>query len=238
MELFYVQPNNCKTKNLVLQGDEHHHLMRVMRCSLGDEVWATDGRGTLFRTKVGGIFKDHTELEVQEKKLEAEHPPFHLTLGLSLLKNPGRIEFAIEKCTEIGVGAFVPVTSSRTISQTAKTQRWHSIALAAIKQSCRYYLPDIKEVMELEQVLKYAQKFSLKLLAHEKSALPLQNVVQDSERHKDVQVFLLIGPEGGFTDEEVDSAEKTGFITMSLGSKRLRSETAAVVGSTLILQEA
>jgi 16S rRNA (uracil1498-N3)-methyltransferase len=237
MEFFYALPADCSTGTVVLRDDEFHHCTHVMRKQIGDEVMVTDGAGNLFRAAIARIERDYVVGNVVEIKKNYNETSLRLTLALGMLKNPSRMECAIEKCTELGIAAFIPLQTTRVIPHSAKINRWKKIVLAAMKQSCRTILPDISPIQSFEEVVAAASRFELKLIAHEAEAFSITIPTIMKDKFGTASAIICIGPEGGFTDEEVQQAKSAGFISVSLGRRRLRGETAAIAAVSLILTE-
>jgi 16S rRNA (uracil1498-N3)-methyltransferase len=155
-----------------------------------------------------------------------------VTLAVGVVKNPSRMDWLIEKCTELGIRKFIPIRSERSVHYTAKVDRWSALALAAMKQSLRCWLPQIADVTDFTSLLAENTPYDLKVILHEATdpAKHLQHIAAQKPGAR--SVLLLIGPEGGFSEEEVASAEQVGLLAASLGARRLRTETAAVVASS------
>lgn len=234
LELFYVDPKDVKDNEVIIKGVEFIHLTRVLRKQKGDWAWATDGLGGQYEFQITGVEKDHAIGRILKTKRMSREPAVELTLAQAILKGE-RFEFVIEKGTEIGVRRFIPLITKRGIAtQTPpKRTRWQRIALAAMKQSGRSILPEVTQAMDVREALCFLEKAELKLIAHEKGGKNLRDMVASERRI--TSVALLIGPEGGFTQKEVQHAQEAGFQTLSLGPRRLRSETAGIVAVTLVL---
>jgi 16S rRNA (uracil1498-N3)-methyltransferase len=234
MEHFYVNPRDVMGDSLTLRDGEFRHLIQVLRRGIGDVVRATDGRGNLFEFEISKVSKDFVRGRILKKLQRNGEPNFLLTLAQAIPKG-SRFDWVVEKGTEIGVAKFIPLITERGIAGegSAKISRWQKIALAAMKQSCRSVLPEVTEAMGLREVLECSNEYSLKLIAHhEERGKGLNDAVDLELSNKGI---ILIGPEGGFSDEEVSLAIEWGFYPFSLGPRRLRTETAGIVAGTLLL---
>jgi 16S rRNA (uracil1498-N3)-methyltransferase len=151
-----------------------------------------------------------------------------VSLAVPPLKNPGRIDFLIEKATELGVCRIIPLLSERTISRRDKQERMNKIALAAMKQCGRSRLPEITPVVKFDELLKTKNNYELACIPHEQTdaAKTLHSILKNYTSLK--TILITIGPEGGFSETEIYKAESAGFIPVSLGTRRLRTETAAI----------
>ncbi|MGB2867210.1 MAG: RsmE family RNA methyltransferase [Bacteroidota bacterium] len=228
MEYFYVQHDDVHGGTLMLRGEEFRHLARVLRKSAGDRIQVTDGDDTMFEAVIRSIDRTHAECEIVETRMRANEPRIDVTLAVSLLKNPARFDFLLEKATELGARSIIPLICERTIPKHEKHDRLEKIAIAAMKQSGRCYLPKVFELAFFESLVGSAGAYSLRLIPHEKTEQS-QFVGSVLQHHTNVKsALIMIGPEGGFTDHELELASLNKFVPISLGPRRLRSETAAI----------
>lgn len=237
MEYYFTSKRNIKEDKLTIDGDDFKHLSKVLRKKSGDLVWITDGERNIYKSEIKNIDKDSITCRIIEKSFNINEPEIKVTLYQSLIKNPSRFEFAVEKSVELGVYEINPVITEYVINRKSnKTDRWQSIALAAMKQSQRCYLPRVNHPVEFNKAVSIPGKDELKFIADEKV---FPNTIYADELksiiHKNKNVSVFIGPEGGFTNEEIDSAVKAGFITVNLGARKYRSETAAIALLSVIL---
>jgi len=238
-ELFYVSPEDVFQDTLRLQRQEVHHLVNVRRKKKGDFFIAVDGRGTGYDCEIESIDKNTLTAKILKKHRFYGEPLFKLTLALAIHKK-SRFEWVIEKATEVGVTGLIPILTKRTArnEQTLKPQRCERIALAAMKQSCRSFLPTITPAKNFESLCEDSSNFHIKLIAHEKeTGKNLNDILQLEEKvlKRIKSGIVCIGPEGGFTNDEIDLANSYGFSTFGLGPRRLRTETAALVAASLVL---
>lgn len=237
MEYYFTPKEYISQSSLTIVDEEAKHLARVLRKSAGEEIFVTDGLGNLYKTKISSVNKNLIECSIIEKFTGLNESPLKINLYQSLIKNPDRFEFAIEKSVELGVYSIHPVITENVINKTTdKTQRWQSISLSAMKQSQRCFLPRVYSPAEFNDAVKSCE--GLKLIAHEKA---MENsVTLHDELIKDYAgdiISLFIGPEGGFTGEEIDIALNNGFKVLNLGSRKYRSETAAILSAGLLLNK-
>jgi 16S rRNA (uracil1498-N3)-methyltransferase len=231
LEYYFTPKEYISPGSLTIVDDEAKHLARVLRKKSGEEIYVTDGRGSLYKVKITGISKELINCSVIEKFENLNESPVKITLYQSLIKNPDRLEFVIEKSVELGIHSIQPVITENVINKTtSKTERWQAIALSAMKQSQRCYLPKVNPPVTFNEAVS-SVKSGLKLIAHEKSGEPLSGLNSTNEVH------LFIGPEGGFTDEEINTAVGNGFNIIKLGARKYRSETAALLSVGLLLNK-
>lgn len=235
MEVFFAYDDDCTTDQVTIRDEEAKHLARVARKKIGETIAVTSGNGVLVTARIEQITKSEVICSVLSRSERVNELPVHLILAISLLKNPNRFDMCIEKATELGVHEIIPFISTRTISHRESPERWKQIARAAMKQSCRCVLPQIHLTQDFSSLFKNPRFPSLVLLAHERQTLSASIPHVLSSNQPISSVMLIVGPEGGFTDEEVDVAEGHGCHSVSLGRRRLRSETAALVGLSQIV---
>lgn len=237
MELFYTPAENIDlaAESLLIEGDEFHHLVRVLRKKTGDRILVTDGAGLRCEVRLAAAGKKSVEGEILLHE-RVDRPKTGVTVALSLLKAPQRFDFFLEKATELGVSSIIPMITARTISQPSKEKtegklnRWKSIVLSAARQSKRYYLPGIIEPVPFSRVIGL-QGYDLRLIPYEGSAEAYD--VSCSGK----KTLFLIGGEGGFTAGEVDEAKGAGFREISLGRSILRAETAGIFAVAMVRTE-
>ncbi len=235
MDYFFVDPKDVVDRVAVIRGDEFKHLSRVLRKKEGEPVVLLDGEDNWYEAVIQHIGKTHAECEVLSRRYRVNEPRVEITLGVSLLRNPARFDVLVEKATELGVRTIVPLLCERTIPRNEKHSRLEKIALSAMKQCGRSYLPRILELTPLEEVLQRGDEYSLRLVPHEKTEQS-QFVGTVLQHHPNAaSVLIVVGPVGAFTESEIATAAVNGFVPISLGPRRLRSETAAISAITWIV---
>ncbi len=229
MEYFYTAPHNISTDSLTIEGEELSHLAHVMRKAAGESIMVVDGAGNTYEATIEEITKRIARCSIRQAHPHLHEPDLDVTLAVGLLKNPSKFDFLIEKCTELGVNSFFPLNTERTIPSHSKTDRWQKLALAAMKQSGRCVLPKVHELQRFNDFLSSTPSSSLRIIPHEKITTP---TIGEMLRQKtNTSIVICIGPEGGFSEEEIVQAESSGFLPVSLGERRLRTETAAIVAA-------
>jgi 16S rRNA (uracil1498-N3)-methyltransferase len=233
MEYFYTPPDHITDTEVIIDGDEFAHLSHVMRKKVGDAVRVVDGTGNTFDTTIVSTDKRIARCSIDQRHHRLHEPPWEITLGVGILKNSSRFDFLVEKTTELGVRRIVPLLTERTIPRHARTDRWQKLALAAMKQSGRSVLPAVDELTPFADFLAGNPRASHRFLPHEAVASP---TLREAGGGRPVSsVIVCVGPEGGFTEAEVTLAESAGFLPVSLGPRRLRTETAAVSSVSILL---
>lgn len=235
----YVPPEAIVDDRAVLtDGEEYRHLVRVLRKRPGDRVTFVDGTGWVYDGEIEQVGPAAVGLRVTRRRDETE-PDVRVTLAPALLKG-NRLDFVIEKATEIGVDGIVPMRTARTIveqdaaSGEARRARWQRLALSAMKQSLRSWLPPVAPVAEFSEVIARASAYDLAVIAWEGETLDgIPAALADRPRPR--RVLVLVGPEGGFDRTEVDAARHAQVSPVSLGARRLRADTASLVALTVLM---
>ncbi len=226
MRLFYA--DNRKGNQFFLEGDDYRHGVKVLRLKVGDEINVIDGKGSLFICSVSDLSKHTMVVEVVDEEIFSK-PNYDLKVAISPTKNLSRFEWFVEKAVEIGVSEIIPIICKRTEKPTIKRDRAMRIIRSAMKQSMNIYEPQLHPVTSLQEVINdYVAENKFIAFVEEDTRLLSQCEINDS------QVLILIGPEGGFTSDEVELARKAFFFPVSLGKSRLRTETAGVVACQTI----
>lgn len=236
MECFIAQKENVDlaSRTLRLVGDEAHHAVKSLRLRVGESFLATDLEGMCYRCVVDGINGDGLNSYIEEVLPDYGEPKQDILLIQGLISQPARWEFLLEKATELGVREIQPVTTERTERENFNRDRSERILRAAVKQTKRARMPKLAELTSFEQALTIAAEDGREIyLLHEGEAvsemLYSQNVT--------AKIAIAIGPEGGFSDSEVDLAEKVGAKICSLGPRRLRAETAALAAIAILIDD-
>ena len=222
MSLFYVPTLSFVH---VLPEEESQHAVKVLRLQVGEEITLIDGAGGFFKAKITNPHPKHCSFEITETILEYGKRDFNLHIAIAPTKNIERLEWFIEKATEIGIDEITPIICRFSERKVIKAERLEKIIVSASKQSLKAYFPKLNPLCSFDELIKN-QQASQKFIAHcyDEDKRLLQNEVQKSN-----DVLILIGPEGDFSREEVQKAMSAGFIPVSLGNSRLRTETAGVV---------
>jgi 16S rRNA (uracil1498-N3)-methyltransferase len=231
MELFYAHPSAISEGNITIAGEEHHHLAHVLRKREGDDVFIVDGCRNLYRTILHDLRKEEAVCRITESVTNFHERAEPLVLAQALLKQPSKMDWIVEKATELGVTRIIPMTTKRTLVSHGHEVRWRRIALAAMKQSLRSFLPVIEPVQRFEEALAACDGCAL-IICHEQA--DSGNRLRAEQGRVEIPVGVFIGPEGGFSDDEIRAGTAHHAAIISLGERRLRSETAALVAlSTL-----
>lgn len=227
MQLFYSP--NIQNNTIRIEDEEFHHL-KVLRKAVGSELAVTDGKGNLFSARITEIAKHHCLAEI-ENTTHVEPPTHQLHVVVAPTKNIDRIEWLVEKLTEIGVAKISFIQCIHSERKVLKTERLNKIALSAMKQSLQFYLPQLSELQTFDDFIKATPQNAHLFMGYCETENTQHLLSQPFTYQNSV---ILIGPEGDFSPAEVQAAQKAGFEAISLGANRLRTETAAMVAATLI----
>jgi len=222
MHLFYAP--ELKNNTHQLSEEESRHCIKVLRLKKGDYIHLTDGRGVLYRAGIVDEDPRGCRLEIVDHQEEYGKRPFYLHLAIAPTKNIKRFEWFLEKATEIGVDEVTPILCFHSERKYIKTHRMKRILIAAMKQSLKAYLPVLNEMTPFADFIKktsHANRY-IAYLDQEQSQ-PLNKIYPAGEH-----ALILVGPEGDFSEQEVDQAKKEGFQPVKLGESRLRTETAGI----------
>jgi 16S rRNA (uracil1498-N3)-methyltransferase len=236
MESFYVRPERVVGDELVFDLPEVRHMAKVLKKHAGETVWAVDGEGAAYEAEIMTVGKGEIRAKITKTRRRLNEPLAEITLCQGLLKG-NRFDWLVEKATELGVRRIVPLLTERSAKTagTARIERWKRLALAAMKQSGRCVWPEVEEPMSLVRVFGLAASCQYRFIADPRGS-SLEMRESDRSLSAIPRALVLVGPEGGFTDEEVSLARAKGFMRISLGPRRLRAETAGIVILALALR--
>jgi 16S rRNA (uracil1498-N3)-methyltransferase len=260
MNRFFVSTSDFVGDNIVLGKRQAHQIRNVLRMNRGDRIIVLDNTGYEYEVVLTEIKKDRVLGRIEQKRPATGESQVRLTLYQSLLSRD-KFELVLQKCTEVGVSRFVPVITQRSLVRDADTvtpnklARWQRIITEAAEQSHRGRIPEIEHPIEFEEAVSSLADYDLRLITSpnagwQPQASPEQSrrtelgdgrteqvTLRSALRKAPKSVAILIGPEGGFTDEEIQIAQDAGTLTVSLGPRILRTETASIVTAALILYE-
>lgn len=222
--LFYYDGQLTTGEEVALPEDEAKHIVQVLRKKEGDVIQLTNGRGASAAATIIIAHKKKCHIKVDNVQEYAESQPF-LHLAVAFTKNNNRNEWILEKATELGVKSIIPLNVKRSERNKFRYDRWKTIITSATMQSQQYYLPELTDAMDLDEVISSYADVPEKVVAHCMENLERVSI---NDMQKQKETLLLIGPEGDFTEEEVNTLTSNNFKAMTLGKNRLRTETAAV----------
>jgi len=239
MHRFFVDKSSFMDDEVLLSKKQVHQIRHVLRMNEGEHIIVLDNTGFEYEVELSTVGKDKTAGTIVEKRRSPGEPLSRLTLYQSLMSRD-KFEFVLQKCTEVGVSRFVPVVTERSVVRDtavkeSKLRRWRTIIMEAAEQSGRGLIPELRVPIEYRQAIIETEEYDMSLIGCTKRGKELHGSL--ALVRADGHVSLFIGPEGGFTDEEVESCLEEGAMPVTLGRRILRTETAGVVASALVLYE-
>ncbi len=229
LPFFYSDEIKASAKQFVLNEETSKHVVQVLRMQNGEPLQLTDGKGTVFIADI--TYNDRKKCTVTILSSSTKPAPLKkISIGISLVKNSTRFEWFLEKATEIGITEVIPMLCTRTEKQHFRHDRMKNIVISAMLQSQQAWLPKLHEPTKFMETLSLSaqQKFIAHCEEGMKEQLSSKLLINTTES------FILIGPEGDFTREEIAAALQNNFLPVALGDTRLRTETAGVVAATLL----
>lgn len=225
MQLFYTSDIDVTATDFSFDREESKHIVKVLRKTEGQNIYITDGRGSLYTSVITLASKKKCTVKITDIKTQ-EKNNFYIHLVVAPTKMNDRYEWFLEKATEIGVDEITPIICDNSERKVIKTERFDKIIQSAMKQSNQFYMPKLNEPITFKQFMALDLDGDL-FIAHceERNKKLLRDAFEINKKYT-----LLIGPEGDFSTKEIDTALSKNFIPVSLGHTRLRTETAAVVG--------
>lgn len=223
MNVFYLP--EAKIGTMTMPEDESKHCVKVLRMAVGDKFCVTNGKGSLFDAELVEALPKHAVILLDNERPGYDNIPYNIEIAVAPTKLNERMEWFLEKATEIGIGRVRLFTSYHSERREANVERFRKVMIAAMKQSIKSNLPVIDEMVSFEHLVKQpfdGQKFIAWI--DEGVTEQLCDLYKKGQN-----ALVLIGPEGDFSKEEVNLAKQNGFVPVSLGEARLRTETAALV---------
>ena len=261
MSRFFVNPENIGNNLIILNdADDLHHMMKVLRLKEGDEVDISDGTEWEYHARIETLGRDEAQLAILDKQAFASEPSVEVTLFQGIPKQ-GKMETIVQKCVELGVHRIVPVFMDRTVvvdrgNFGKKIDRWNKVSAEAVKQCRRGIIPEVTAAIRMPDLVSALagepghdavsfDEFDLVLLPYEnekgttiKDVLRGASTADGGETEKQLKrVAVIIGPEGGFSDEEALAVIAAGGVSVSLGRTILRTETAGMAALAMIMYE-
>jgi 16S rRNA (uracil1498-N3)-methyltransferase len=231
MPRFYLPQPRIEKGMLTIEGDEVRHIRKVLRLKRGDEIVVFNGSGKEYGGTIVEEGPSSVVITIQNIFSSKTESQLEITLAQSLLKGD-KMDYLIQKATELGVKEIIPFFSSRSVPLLEESRRlkryhrWERIAVEASKQCGRGVVLKIEPLQDYSEILRTASPDSLRLILWEREGVRLKEALERSKEK--TKIFFIIGPEGGLSEEEVDQAKRNGFTPVTLGRRILRSETASL----------
>ncbi len=241
MHRFFAELENITDSEISIYGEDVRHIKNVLRLEIGEKIEVSDKNGTDYICEISEVSKENVDCVILESFKSKGEAPIEIVLFQGLPKST-KMELIIQKSTELGVKEIVPLVTERCITkindrkkEDKKIERWSKIAEEAAKQSKRGFVPVISPIMSFKEAIAHLSDEDMVLVPYEnEDTVGLKSVLRGSNALK---VNIVIGPEGGFEQSEIDSLKEIGAHSVSLGPRILRTETAGFTTSALILYE-
>ncbi len=239
MPKFFVKSENINDHIITLDGENAKHIGSVLRSKIGDVITVGDGQGRDYECEITEITKKQVKVKITDIFTNDNEPEIKITLYQGLPK-ADKMELVIQKCIEIGVDRIVPVSTEHTVvkldgKEDKKIQRWNKIAESAAKQCGRGKIPQVAGLMKFKEAIEEAALLDGAIIPYEKEK---DNSLKSfAKKFKGKSIGIFIGPEGGFSENEIELALSREIIPVTLGKRILRTETAGLVASVILLYE-
>ena len=238
MHRFYITTEAISGNEATITGQDAKHLATVLRLKPGDRVELVDGKGTKATAEIQSVTPGIVSLAIVEKTEATSESPVHITIAQGMLKDK-KMDMLIRHLTELGICEWQPFFSTRSIPKPdakrlkSRMERWNRISREALKQCGRSMVPVIGDPLPFMDLLARGAEFDKRIAFWENATAPIAGIQhQDPEPAK--RIIVLIGPEGGFSRDEIEAAKKNGFDSYSLGPRILRAETASITSAALV----
>lgn len=229
MQLFYNTTLSTSSTELSFDRTESRHIVKVLRKKEGDLLYITNGKNLLFKAIIRSANNNKCTADIQKIIPQNSQRDYKVQIAIAPTKNITRFEWFLEKATEIGVDIINPISCTHSERRVIKQERLEKVIQSAMKQSLQYSLPELHQLTSFNELISLQTKGQKFIAIGEDESDGTKNENMQSLIKKGTDVCILIGPEGGFSPDEIQKAKDYGFIPVSLGSTRLRTETAGLV---------
>lgn len=239
MYRFFIPEPQLQYPIATLTGPDINHVKNVLRLKTGEYIRLFDGTGMEYTGQITSISSHSVRIEIIEKTAPATESPVHISIAQSYLKEK-KMDLLIRQLTELGVSFWFPFFSERSIplpdqkKLALRRQRWKKIAIEAVKQCRRNRLMEVGQALSFNEMLLSAKNSDLKIIFWENADLALNSNKFFSEKKNIRSVYAVIGPEGGFSNDEIKKALQQGFLPVKMGPRILRAETATIAACALL----
>ena len=238
MKRFYLPGKVATQKEIAISGSDARHMVTVLRFKPGDRIVVFDGSGFDYDAEIMSISPEKVTASILRKYRSRPESPARIMVAQALLKGK-KMDTLIRQATELGIARWVPFTAERSIPslnqkrRTDRLERWQTIVRESLKQSGRGAFTEVSPIISYQEMLAQGQPCQIKIVFWENATEPLENVIHTYPADSR-SICIVLGPEGGFAEKEVEAARSVGFKTASLGSRILRAETAAISACVLM----
>ena len=238
MRYFFVESKALNKPFASIEGSEVRHMKNVLRLKPGDKIRVFDGEGFEYDASIHRFFADQVEIKIRRKFPGTKESPVQIAVAQALLKEK-KMDRLLRHLCELGVTHWIPFISERSVPRpgekrlSARALRWNKIVQESCKQCRRSKLPKISKTLAFEEILEYGSFCDLQIVFYENESVTLKSLTAPDPPSPPRKILLILGPEGGFSDREIEKARAAGCVVAGLGSRILRSETAAIAACAL-----
>lgn len=235
MRRFFIDSSEIDQSSPRITGPDVRHMQKVLRHKPGDNVVLIDGSGFEYTASIEGMSSDAAWFSITGKNWSDTAPPLELVVAQGFLKDK-KMDAIVRHLTELGLSRWIPVISERSVARPGnrrmkeRMRRWDAIAIESLKQCGLSKRPEFSPVMTFEELVNNPETYDAKIVFWEEEKRPIAGFIHQNPK----KILVLIGPEGGFSADEIKYAEAAGFDIVSLGPRILRADTAAIAAGTLI----
>ncbi len=238
MRRFFIEKKYINDNSARITGKEVNHLKNVLRLNIGENVNVFDGTGIEYYAVITAIEKDAITIDLKNQFMSTLDSPVKVTIGQGFLKDR-KMDTIVRNLTELGMVRWIPFMGSRSIPKpdqkrlAKRKERWQEIAKESLKQCKLSRLPEIHDTVSYDRLLELSDECDVKIFFWEEETISL-SIIQKEIKKTPESIFIMLGPEGGFTEEEASKAKEKGFITASLGPRVMKADTASIAALTLV----
>ena len=238
MRRFFIHPKELSNSTPALADDEAKHIKNVLRLKPGDNIRLFDGSGREYDAEIITLSDSSVEVSILHRIASIDNPSVEITFAQAFLK-ARKMDLLLRQLTELGISKWIPFIAKRSVPKPntkhlfTRAERWEKIVIEALKQSNRVRFTEIGETVSFENILGLAPEHDLKIVFWENESKPLNGSLS-SYTGPCRKILAMMGPEGGFTLEEIEDAKAAGFVTATLGPRTLRAETASIAACALL----
>jgi 16S rRNA (uracil1498-N3)-methyltransferase len=238
MRHFFIEPAALQKPIVAIKGSELRHIRNVLRLKPGDKIRLFDGEGFEYEAIIRRFLTDRIEIKITRKFPGTQESPVKITVAQALLKEK-KMDRLLRHLCELGITQWIPFISERSVPKpgekrlSARAERWNKIVKESCKQCHRSKLPKIVKTLTFEDVLDVGRSCDLKIVFYENASATLKSLVAPNPPSTVQKILLILGPEGGFSDREIENARAAGYMIAGLGPRILRAETAAIAACTV-----
>jgi len=241
MRRFYIEPSKvaeASGSTPVISGSDARHIKNVLRLKPGDIIGLFDGTGLEYEARIVTLYHNRVEVSIISSSYSRTESPVKIIVAQAFLKNR-KMDGLVRQLTELGITKWIPFIAKRSVPRPSKkrlwarSERWKNIAKEAIKQCRRSQIMEIGATISFEEALNFENECDLKIVFWENESKSINSKLLQPDRHYK-RIYVMLGPEGGFTEQEIENARACGFVVASLGPRILRAETATIVACALL----